>query len=281
MRIAVCMKQVPAASEGDMDPKTGMLKRAGLEAIVNIYDLAALEAALRMKEQAGGEIHVFTMGPEKAEAVLREAYAMGADMGHLICGREFAGSDVLATSYTLMQAIQSAGEFDLILCGRQTTDGDTAQVSGALACWLKIPHFNWVKKVACERNGRTAGETDGWQISNEECRELRITYCMEQREVEAGVQLPCLLSVERESFIPRMPSLKMKIDGKKKPVDRITIDQFENGDAKDYGLSGSATKVKSIFPPKRTEKKEVVCVDKKGAADYIMAVLEPCIQEGL
>ncbi len=264
MRIAVCMKQVPATSEGDMDRETGMLIRAGLEAIVNTYDLAALEAALRLKEQTGAQIHVFTMGPEKAEAVLRTAYAMGADMGYLICGKEFAGSDVLATSYTLMQAIESVGRYEMILCGRQTTDGDTAQVSGALARWMNMPHFNWVKRIELKDNER-----------------FKISYCMEQREVEAEVQLPCLLSVEREAFIPRMPSLKLKISGKKKPIGRISIEDFKNTDVKDYGLSGSATKVKRIFPPKRTEKKEVVSLDKKMAADYIMKALGSCIQEGL
>lgn len=263
MKIAVCMKQVPATSEGDMDRETGMLKRAGLEAIVNIYDLAALEAALRLREQTGAEVHVFTMGPEKAKAVLREAYAMGADVGYLICAKEFAGSDVLATSYTLMQAIRSAGEFELILCGRQTTDGDTAQVSGALARWLEIPHFNWVEHIECKDDKR-----------------LKITYHMEHREVEAQIQMPCLLSVERESFIPRMPSLKLRISGKKKPVNSIALENFENKNVEDYGLSGSATKVKKIFPPDRTEKKEIVCLDKEAAADYIMTAIEPCIQEG-
>ena len=122
MKIAVCMKQVPATSQGDMDKKTGVMIRSGLQAIVNVYDLAALEAALRIKEQCGGVIHVFTMGPDKAEMVLREAFAMGADEGYLICDKAFAGADVLATSYTLTQAIKSVDDYDMILCGRQTTD---------------------------------------------------------------------------------------------------------------------------------------------------------------
>ena len=265
MKIAVCMKQVPATSEGDMDKETGMLKRAGLEAIVNIYDLAALEAALCLKEQTGAEIHVFTMGPEKAEAVLREAYAMGADAGYLICGREFAGSDVLATSYTLMQAINSVGKFDLILCGRQTTDGDTAQVSGALARWMKIPHLNWVERMEYK----------------EDAEELQVTYHMEQRNVEAIIKLPCLLSVEREAFIPRMPSLKLRISGRKKPINKVTLENFQNRNIEDYGLAGSATKVKRIFPPERTEKKEIVRLDKVAAVDYIMKVLEPFCKEKL
>lgn len=149
--------------------------RSGLQAIVNVYDLAALEAALRIKEQCGGVIHVFTMGPDKAEMVLREAFAMGADEGYLICDKAFAGADVLATSYTLTQAIKSVDDYDMILCGRQTTDGDTAQVSGAIAEWLQIPRVNWVT---------------GIEVKNSE--RLKVEYCMEHRMVTASVMLPCL-----------------------------------------------------------------------------------------
>lgn len=261
MKIAVCMKQVPAASEGDMDRETGVLIRAGLEAIANVYDLAALEAALQIRERAGGEIHVFTMGPAKAEAVLREAFAMGADEGYLISDKAFAGADVLATSYTLMQAIASAGTYDLVLCGRQTTDGDTAQVSGALARWMEIPHINWVTGI-------------------HEIREdaAEVSYCMENRTVQAEVVLPCLLSVERESFIPRMPSLKLKISGKKKAVHAVSLADFADQERENYGLTGSATRVKKIFPPQRTSRQEVVSMEKE-AADYILGVLDAYRQE--
>lgn len=261
MKIAVCMKQVPATSEGDMDKETGMLIRTGLETIVNIYDLAALEAALQIKEAYGAQIHVFTMGPEKAEAVLREAFGMGADEGYLICGREFAGADVLATSYTLMQAVRSIGEYDLILCGRQTTDGDTAQVSGALAKWLDLPHINWVKQL---------------KIAEE--KKIEAVYCMEGREVTARIALPCLVSVERESFIPRMPSLKLKIAGRKKLVHKITIQHFEDQDCGHYGLLGSATRVKRIFPPQRTRKREAAALGKEEAAEYMLSQIMPFIQ---
>lgn len=193
------MKQVPRTTEGNMDKKTGVLIRAGLEAVVNVYDLAALEAALQIREQSGGEIHVYTMGPAKAEEAIRTAFAMGADEGFLITDSAFAGADVLATSYTLMQAIQKEGGYDLILCGKQTTDGDTAQVSGALAKWLDIVHLNWVTEI------HTDGSSD-----------LKVTYLMEGRDIEARTKLPCLLSVEKDSFIPRMPSLKLKISGRKK-----------------------------------------------------------------
>ena len=256
MKIAVCMKQVPKTSEGEMDKKTGVLIRSGLESIVNIYDLAALEAALQIREKSGGEIHVFTMGPEKALAVLREAYALGADEGYLICDRVFGGADVLATSYTLMQAIKAAGTYDLILCGKQTTDGDTAQVSGALAKWMDLPHINWVR-----------------QISVNEGNSVRVEYNMENRIVTAEVERPCLLSVEKEHFVPRMPSLKLKIRGKKKAVHRITLGELADKEAEHYGLAGSATRVKKIFPPKRTNRHEVLKKAPEEAAAYILSVL--------
>ncbi len=147
MKIAVCMKQVPAYSEGNMDEKTGLIIRSGLSSILNTYDLAALETALQIKDHLSAVVTVFTMGPESAGHVLKEAFAMGADAGYLICDKAFAGADVLATSFTLKQAIDSTGEYDLILCGKQTTDGDTAQVSGALAKWFDIPHLNWVSEL--------------------------------------------------------------------------------------------------------------------------------------
>lgn len=131
--------------------------------------------------------------------VLREAFAMGADEGYLICDKAFAGADVLATSYTLKQAIQSSDDYDMILCGRQTTDGDTAQVSGAIAEWMQIPRLNWVT---------------GIDVLDEHT--LGVEYCMEHRTVMAKVTLPCLMSVERDGFPPRMPSLKLKICGRKR-----------------------------------------------------------------
>lgn len=256
MKIAVCMKQVPAVSEGNMDPETGVLLRAGLEAIVNVYDLSALEAALKIKDSKGASVHVFTMGPAKAENVLREAFAMGADEGWLICDKAFAGADVLATSYTLMQSIRAAGDYDLILCGKQTTDGDTAQVSGGLARWMNLPHVNWTTEIM--------------DISDED---MKVRYSMENRMVTASVSLPCLVSVEKDSFVPRMPSLKLKISGKKKEIHVLTMEDLEDKDKERYGLSGSATRVRKIFPPPRTKQQEPVALDGAGAAEYILSQL--------
>ena len=262
MKIAVCMKQVPAASEGNMDPETGVLIWAGLQAIVNVYDLAALEAALKIKETYGAEVHVFTMGPQKAESVLREAFAMGADEGFLICDKAFAGADVLATSYTLMQAIKSAGDYDLILCGKQTTDGDTAQVSGALARWMGMPQASWVTEIVKVLQNA-----------------VDVRYNMDNRTLSARVALPCLLSVEKDSFVPRMPSLKLKISGRKKEIRLLGIHDFIDQEEEHYGLKGSATRVKKIFPPKRTKRQDVAVLERKEAAEYILNILEVDRQE--
>ncbi len=257
MRIAVCMKQVPAYSEGNMDEKTGVLIRSGLENIVNVYDLAALEVALQVREAAGGTVTVFTMGPESAQSVLREAFARGADEGCLVCDKAFAGADVLATSYTLMQAMNSQGKFDLIVCGRQTTDGDTAQVSGELAQWLGIPHCNWVSEL-------------------QEIREDGVIFWQKtdavRREIEAA--WPCLLSVEKSSVTPRMPSLKLKIAGKKKTIIRIGLEDLEDQNPEHYGLKGSATRVKKIFPPEKVQRQAVRRMDGNEAARYIAKILE-------
>ena len=262
MKIAVCMKQVPAASEGNMDPETGVLIRAGLQAIVNVYDLAALEAALKIKETYGAEIHVFTMGPQKAESVLREAFAMGADEGFLICDKAFAGADVLATSYTLMQAIKSAGDYDLILCGKQTTDGDTAQVSGALARWMDMPHASWVVEIVKVLQNA-----------------VEVRYNMDSRTLSARVALPCRLSVEKDSFVPRMPSLKLQSSGKKKEIHLLGIHDFIDQEEEHYGLKGSATRVKKIFPPERTKRQDVAALEKIEAAEYILNILTVDRQE--
>lgn len=256
MRIAVFMKQVPAYSQGNMDEKTGVIIRTGLPSIVNVYDLAALETALRIKEKIGAEVVVFTMGPDKAEDVIRDAFAMGADDGYLICDRAFAGADVLATSYTLTQALKSTGNFDIILCGKQTTDGDTAQVSGAVAKWMNIPHMNWINELL--------------EITE---RDIQVKCQLDGRLSVIQAAYPCLLSVEKSIFTPRMPSLKLKMASRKKEIKRITLENLFDKDESNYGLKGSATRVRKIFPPERTAKRDVVTKDGKEASQYILKIL--------
>ena len=147
MKIIVCMKQVPAGTNVEIDPETGAMKRLSSATRTNPYDLFALETALLLKEKMGGTVTVLTMGPAQAESMMKDAYACGADEAVILSDRKFAGSDVLSTSYTLRQGIQVLGGADLIICGRQTTDGDTAQVGPALAEHMHIPHAAWVTRI--------------------------------------------------------------------------------------------------------------------------------------
>lgn len=155
MEIFVCIKQVPATNKVQVDERTGVLLRDGVDSKMNPYDLFALETALRLRERHGGRVVVGTMGPPQAEAVVREAYWIGADEGYVFSDRRLGGADVLATSYTLSQAIQTVGDFDLILCGKQTTDGDTAQVGPAIAEHMGIPHAAWVSHLEADDKGIT------------------------------------------------------------------------------------------------------------------------------
>lgn len=147
MRIIVPIKQVPETSNVKMDPVTGVMIRKGLEAIINPLDLYAIEIALRIKEDCGGEVVAISMGPQKAEKALREAIAMGCDDGILLSDRKFGGSDTYATGYTLAQAVKKIGEFDLIICGERATDGDTGQVGPAIAALLGLPLVTYVSKI--------------------------------------------------------------------------------------------------------------------------------------
>ena len=146
MRIIVCIKQVPDVTEVRIDPKTNTLIREGVPSIMNPYDLHAIEAALQLKEKTNGKVTAITMGPPQAEEVLREAISMGVDDAILLTDRRFAGADTWATAYTLSKAAIKTG-FDLIICGKQAIDGDTAQVGPEMAEFLNIPHVSYVRKI--------------------------------------------------------------------------------------------------------------------------------------
>jgi electron transfer flavoprotein beta subunit len=232
MNILVCIKQVPGTNKVEVDQETGVLKRDGVESKMNPYDLYAIETALWIKERTEGTVTAITMGPPQAEAVIREAYMMGVDEGCLITDRKFAGADVLATSYTLSMGIRAIGEFDLIICGKQTTDGDTGQVGPALAEYLGIPHVSWVKHIEHVDNKKLIVEQD-------------------MAESTAAVQLtfPCLITVDKDIMTPRLPSYRRKLATKNKPVAILTYKDLADQNENNYGLSGSATKVERIFPP--------------------------------
>jgi electron transfer flavoprotein beta subunit len=211
LRIIVLVKQVPDTANvtGDAMKDDGTVNRAALPAIFNPEDLNALEEALRLKERHGGRVTVLTMGPPAAAQVLRESLYRGADEVVLLSDRAFAGADTLATSYALARAIEQLGASDLVLCGRQAIDGDTAQVGPQIAEKLSLPQITCVSRIdelvppgAATRGGRSAGPTAG---------EGSVTAT---RSVEDGTEtlrapLPALLTITAEANEPRPPSAKL------------------------------------------------------------------------
>lgn len=232
MNILVCLKQVPDSTQVEVDPVTGVLKRNGVDSKMNPYDLYALETALRIRETCGGTITALTMGPGQAVQILKESFAMGADEGVLISDRKFGGADVLATSYTISQGIKKYGNFDLILCGKQTTDGDTAQVGPEVAEWLHIPSLSNVSKIMELKEDSVVVEMD-------------MTHDLEV----ADIQYPCLLAVDKDIYMPRLPSyVKMK-ETKDREIKVFTMEDMDDKEENHYGLNGSPTQVQRIFPP--------------------------------
>lgn len=232
MDIIVCIKQVPGTTNVDIDPETGVLKRDGVDAKMNPYDLYALETAFHIRKQVGGAITVLTMGPLQAESIIREAYMMGGDQGYLLTDRKFAGSDVLATSRTLAQGIQAIGSYDLIICGKQTTDGDTAQVGPAIAEHLGIPHVTWVRAVE--------------EVNDEG---MVVEQNMEDSYEVVRLPFPCLISVEKDIFTPRLPSYRRKLATQDWPIHTLSLAELMDSDESHYGLNGSPTQVERIFTP--------------------------------
>ena len=147
MNVVVCLKQVPGTTQVKIDPETNTLVRQGIKNIVNPFDTYALEEGVRIKERYGGKVTAITMGPPQAEEALREVISTGADEAILISDSAFAGSDTWATAYVLAKAIGKIQEFDLVICGRQTIDGDTGQVGPELAEMLEIPFVAYVSQI--------------------------------------------------------------------------------------------------------------------------------------
>ncbi len=239
MEIIVCVKQVPDAKDVRLDPKTNTLAREGVEAIMNPFDRHALEEAVRLKEQLGGTVTVLTMGPPQAEAVLRESIACGADRGVLVSDRAFAGADTWATSYTLAKAIETIGQCDLILCGKQAIDGDTAQVGPGLAARIDLPYVTCVQKT----------------------REATTDSVVVERMMDDGydvvrLPLPALLTVVKDINEPRVPSLKGKMKAKKAEITTLSAADIGAG-AECIGLAGSPTQVVRVFSPEPRGDREV------------------------
>ena len=240
MEILVCIKQVPGTTEVKIDEETGVLKRDGVESKMNPYDLYAVETALKIKEENGAKVNVISMGPLQAAEVIKEAFMMGVDGGALLTDRKFAGADVLATSYALSQGVKKLGSPDLIICGKMTTDGDTAQVGPELAEFIGIPHVSNILRIICIKENSIILETD-----------------MADTVEVLEVQYPCLISVEKGIFQPRLPSFKLKLATQDKDIACISLDDLEDKSESNYGLNGSPTQVKRVFLPQANINHEI------------------------
>ena len=253
MNIIVCIKQVPETTEVKINPETNTLIREGVKSIINPFDMYAIEEGVRLKEKFGGKAIIITMGPPQAEAALREAIAMGIDEGILISDRAFAGSDTWATSYTLASAIKKIGEFDLILCGKQASDGDTAQVGPGISAHLDIPQVTYVKRIE-EVNPALSDmkSSDTERKGGVKDKSIRVERMMEEGFEIIETPLPALLTVVKEINEPRLPSLKGMMRAKQAKITLWTQKEL-NLDPQAIGLSGSLTQVVKIFtPPPRT-----------------------------
>ena len=256
MKIIVCMKQVPAGTKVDIDPETGAMKRMSGDTRTNPYDLFALETAISLREKLGGTVTVLTMGPPQAETMMRDAYACGADDAVILSDRKFAGADVLATSYALAQGIQVIGGADLIICGRQTTDGDTAQVGPSIAEHLAIPHAAWVAEVT-------------------DVTESAITVRQDLVSVSQVSELPypCLITIDKDTCVPRLPSYRLKKATADRPVRILSFADMPDQDLSRYGLVGSPTSVEQMFAPKEAEKQVYIEGTSIEKASRLFAVL--------
>ena len=240
MNIVVCIKQVPGTTEIKIDPKTNTLVREGVKSIVNPFDTYALEEGVRLKERYGGKVTVITMGPPQAEEALRETISLGADEAILLSDRAFAGSDTWATSYVLSKAIARIANYDIIICGRQTLDGDTGQVGPELSEMLKIPFVSYVSKV----------------------EEIKDKYIRVQRMIEEGhdvieTTLPAVITVVKEINVPRLPSLRGSMKAKTAKIPVWTAADI-GAEPDKAGIPGSPTRVVKIFFPKREQKSEML-----------------------
>jgi electron transfer flavoprotein beta subunit len=238
MNVLVCVKQVPDTTEIKIDPETNTLIRAGVPSIVNPFDAYALEAAARIKDKnPETKIVVACMGPEQAKEALKECLAIAADKAYLISGRKFGGSDTLATSYILSQAVkkleEAEGKFDAIFCGKQAIDGDTAQVGPEIAEHLGYPQVTYALEA----------EADGGR--------LKVKKEVEDGALIIGVETPCLVTFTKPAWDPRHPSIKRKMTANRAEIPTFSEEDLPSIDLSKAGLKGSPTKVKKTFVPQK------------------------------
>lgn len=257
MNICVCIKQVPASSNVKINPDNGTLVRDGNNTKMNPYDLYAIELALQIKEAKDSLVKAITMGPPAATAILQEAIWMGCDDGYLLTDRKFAGADVVATAYTLSQGIKYMGKYDLVVCGKQTTDGDTAQVGAELAHFLGIPYICYVDKILEVKEKSIIVRTN-----------LDKTY----ETVE--ISFPCLITVEKCNESPRLPSYKRSVQYSDHQMHTVTFNKLFDTDESKYGLKGSPTQVERMFNPIKDDHKIMLSEDQTSYAKQLKEILK-------
>ena len=258
MKIIVCIKQVPNTTEIKIDPITNTLKRDGVPSIINPDDKTAIEAALQLKEKHGATVTVLTMGPGQAEKALREALAMGADEAFLLTDRAFAGSDTLATSTIIAAAIKKLGA-DVVFCGRQAIDGDTAQVGPQIAEHLGIPQITYAAGIDYD------AESDALIVKRQ----------FEDRYQTLKVSGNCLVTVLSTLSKPRYMNVWDMVDQDNKEIGIVTYADLEEFiDPATIGLKGSPTKVKSTATKQFDKTIETLELDPETAAKTIVDALK-------
>ena len=262
MLIVVCIKQVPDTTQVQIDPVTNTLVREGIPFIANPYDTHALEEALRMKDRFGLRVAAISMGPPNAEATLRKALAVGADEAILLSDRAFGGADTLATSKVISAAINKLNEHEevgLVLCGKQTIDGDTAQVGPGIATRNRYSQLTLVDRV----------ETVDMMK-----KKIRVRRKLEGRHEIVEAPMPAMLTVVRELNRPRYPTVPLRLESQGMEV-KVWNNEVLQLDVNTIGLKGSPTWVSRIFSPQR-EKGEIIgdgVHDPKGTAKLLIEKL--------
>ncbi len=259
LKIIVPIKEVPDIENVNFDKEKGRIDRSSAEAEPNPFDLNALEEAVRIKEELGGTITVLSMGPSQAEETLREALSRGADEAILLNDKDFAGSDTWATSYTLAMAIKKIGDYDLILCGEKSVDGDTGQVGPEIAEILDIPHVAFVNEVTDRDENSISVRSETWS-----------------RSYVRKVDFPGLITVTKDVNEPRLPSLSDKLSAKKAEIERWGVsDLKEYAEEGNYGGMGSPTAVVNIeVPEEKGRKSQVFDGETKEVVERLLTSLE-------
>ncbi|MCC0672120.1 electron transfer flavoprotein subunit beta/FixA family protein [Clostridioides sp. ES-S-0145-01] len=258
MNIVVCLKQVPDTNEVKINKETGTLIRDGVPSIINPDDRNALEEALKIKDELGAVIKVVSMGPPQAKSALKEALAMGADEAYLISDRAFGGSDTWATSTIIAAAIEKVGKYDVIFCGRQAIDGDTAQVGPEVAEFLGVPQVTYAKEVKVQDD------------------KLLVTRYTETGDYLIEAKMPVLLTAIKELNNPRYPSVKGILEAYNNGDAKITVLTLEDlaVDTTQIGLKGSPTNVYKSFVPVKDKHNEIIeGINKKEKAKKLIEIL--------